>query len=146
MKGQNKIINEMLLFALGISIMAAVIINFQMVQKSSGETTIYSNFNNVANTVINAVIQVSEGAQGKIVVKIPDKIASKIYRIKVSSDKIVVSLFDDPDINITKDLFNISSSHIIYGDVLSSAQYVEIVSESTELTRLINIKRAEKYA
>ncbi len=146
MKGQNKIINEMLLFALGISITAAVILNFQTVHNSANDTTIYSNFNNVANTVLNGITQVLNGDEGKVVVRIPESISSEVYRIKISSDTLMISSIDDPSINITKDLFNISESHIIYGDVISSAQYVEIVSETTGLTKFINVRRAEKYA
>lgn len=146
MKGQNKIVNEILLFALGISITAAIIINFQIVHNSANDTTIYSNFNNVANTVINGITQVLNGDEGKVVVRIPDKISSEVYRIKISSDSLIISSIDNPSINITKDLFNISSSHIIYGDVISSARYVEIVSETTGLTKFINVKRAERYA
>ncbi|MDI6721884.1 MAG: hypothetical protein QMD85_05800, partial [Candidatus Aenigmarchaeota archaeon] len=139
MKGQNTIINEILLFAMGISITAAVITNFQLIQKSSTETTIYRNFDNVANTVINGITEVMKEDYGKVVIKIPDRIASVTYRIKVSSDILMVSVIDNPRINITKSLFNISHTthghpeerEIIYGDVVSTARYIEIISEKS---------------
>jgi hypothetical protein len=147
MKGQNKIINEMLIFALGISITAAIVINFQMVQKSADETTTYSNFHNVANTIINGMTVVMND-RGKVVVKIPDQINGEVYRIKVSSDELIISNADNPSINIKKSLFNISSDYIVQGDVLSSAQYVDIVFEMSEsgLTKFIRVRRSERYA
>jgi len=145
MKGQNQIINEVLLFAIGMSIAAAVIINFQTVQRTSSETTIYSNFENVANTVINGITEVVKGERGKVVVAIPDTIASIQYKIKVSSDYLIISSINDPKINITKRLFNISSSHIIQGEVPSAARYIEITYETTPFTKLVRIRRAEKY-
>lgn len=148
MKGQNNIINEILLFMIGMSITAAVIINFQNVQKSANDTIVYSNFNNIANTVINGITEASKGGEDKIIVRVPDKVASEIYIIKASGDSLSVYIINNPRINVTKSLFkfNISSDHIIYGEVPSTAQYIEIVSETTAFTKLINIRRAEKYA
>ncbi len=148
MKGQNNIINEILLFMIGMSITAAVIINFQNVQKSANDTIVYSNFNNIANTIINGITEAEKAEKGKVVVKVPDKIASEVYIIKASGDSLVIYSINNPEINVTKNLFkfNISGSHIIYGEVPSTAQYIESVSEKTAFTRLVNVRRAERYA
>lgn len=135
MKGQ-KVISEIMLFAVGVLITAFVIFNYQGLQDSLSDLVIKDGLLSVSDLLSTGIVKVSE-TNSIIRLKIPTKIAGSVYMIEISNDNIVLTSFEKPSINITKQLINITQSHniTILGNVLfSPAGYVQIQHEGGNIT------------
>ena len=136
MKGQYRIISEIILFGVGILITSYVIINFNNLQSAVKEITLDDQMNSVADVVSAAVIKVASADNASIRLVIPDKISDSIYRIAIrdaDGGKLVISKLDGTA-SVERKLFNInydntiSSNNVINNsEVVSSAQFIEIV-------------------
>lgn len=134
-KGQYRIISEILLFGVGILITSYVIINFDNLQSATKQLTLNDQMNNVADLVSTAIVKASIQDNATIRLTIPDKISDSIYRISIKDaegGKLIVSKLDGTA-SVERQLFNINynntiSSNIINNsEVVSSAQFIEIV-------------------
>ena len=110
MKGQYRIISEIILFGVGILITSYVIINFNNLQSAVKEITLDDQMNSVADVVSAAVIKVASADNASIRLVIPDKISDSIYRIAIrdaDGGKLVISKLDGTA-SVERKLFNIN--------------------------------------
>ena len=138
-KGQYRIVSEILLFAAGLAIASFVAITFNDLRDSISEITKRDQMISISNLISASLIKsIAENTTTRL--RIPDLISDEVYIISFESSaggactigncllrlRTVVS-----GITVTQQLFNISQSHIINGNVYSSARYIEIVSNGT---------------
>lgn len=136
MKGQYRIVLEVMLFAIGVAITSFVLVSFQDMQQNVSDVSITDQLNSVLNNVINGIVKASLNKNSIVRIDIPVTISKKIYRIRFdeNSKKLIAQLLQRPDINVTKEIFNIEEGKIIEGDVVSSAGIVEISYNGTDIT------------
>lgn len=135
-KGQNIILGEVLLFAIGLVIANYVIVSFQKTESRTGEVTLKDNFQQIANAVSTAVVKASESANSSVRLFLPASITNRVYAISLKGGDVVVFDLNNPAINVTQKLFNITQENCISnnafcaaGDAISSSRAVEIFSD-----------------
>ncbi len=150
LKGQYDLINEIILFAIGLAITSFIIVNFSKIENTSSSLSINDSFKAVANQIANAVVKVYTTPNSSISIEIPDKIQEKVYSITLddAASSVVLKTLDKPDIIISQQLFNISKRNYINNggkkytisrSVVSSAKFIEIAFENDEII----IRRSE---
>jgi hypothetical protein len=128
MKGQYRIVSEIMLFAIGVVIASFVILNYQNLQGILTELTLKDNLLSVSDTLSAGILKAAE-SNSIVRIRIPYEISGKMYTISVKNDTIILASFENPAINVTQQLFNISQSHNITlsGNILlSSSRYLQI--------------------
>ncbi len=134
MKGQYRIIVEIMLILMGILITSFVISSFTTVQASVKNVSAEDGFGAVANSVIIGVLKASENNNSLVRVNIPGKISDYIYKIRLENDEISVVSLGNAVVSVKRKIFNITSpNRIITSEVVSSARTVEIVSSDGEI-------------
>lgn len=140
MKGQNIIIGEILLFAIGIAIANYVIFSFQKAQDKTTEIAIKDNFRAIANTVSAAAAKAVESGNISVRIKLPEKMSGRQYAISLKNDYIVVFDLLNSEINVTQKLFNITQENCISdnafcarGDVVGTARIAEIRADGKNI-------------
>lgn len=133
-KGQSRVVFEILMILIGIIMTSYVIIGFNDIQKSATNITVNDNFNTIANEVLIAVAKVSVNNNSIIRLTIPEKVSDHVYKIVLDGDSLYVVSLTNPDVNITRQLFNIGQANrIIKSEAVSSARAVEIISENNNI-------------
>ena len=133
-KGQSRVVFEILMILIGIIMTSYVIIGFNDIQKSATNITVNDNFNTIANEVLIAVAKVSVNNNSIIRLTIPEKVSDHVYKIVLDDDSLYVVSLTNPDVNITRQLFNIGQANrIIKSEAVSSARAVEIISENNSI-------------
>ena len=136
MKGQYKIVSEILLFSIGIMITGYVIINFSNLQGSVRDVSLRDQLGNVADTVASAVVKAANTENSIVSLAIPDQISGTSYKISLKDaggGKIMVRTLNGSIVierqifNINYDNTNINNNVINNSEVLSSAQFIQIV-------------------
>ncbi|KHO47581.1 MAG: hypothetical protein QT00_C0002G0235 [archaeon GW2011_AR5] len=137
-KGQYRIISEIILFSVGILITGYVIVNFNSLQDSTMKITFEDQMNSVADVVATAVIKVAHENNASVRLVIPDKISDSIYMIALregaeGDGELIITKLDGTE-SVRKKLFNINHDNTITSnnvinnsEVVSSAQFIEIV-------------------
>ncbi|MCD6092498.1 MAG: hypothetical protein J7J38_00570 [Candidatus Aenigmarchaeota archaeon] len=132
MKGQYTLVTEVLIFFLGISIATLVLLSFNSIEKSFTDTAITDEMRGVSNLITAGIVKVFESKENTtLILKIPKTIAKNVYRVHVDNNNLTISLVKDPRVKIEQELFNISLSKSIIGDVVSSSEYIAIKSNAT---------------
>lgn len=127
MKGQYRIIMEVMLFGLGILIASFVLVSFQGLQKNSDIVAERNQMEGVLNSVLNGIVKASLMPNSIVRINIPTTLSGRTYRIFVDNSKnLTIMDFKDNTINATREIFNIDVSNRIAGDVVSGAGVVEI--------------------
>ncbi len=140
MKGQNIIIGEILLFAIGIAIANYVIFTFQKAQDKTTEIAIKDNFKAIANTVSAAAAKAVESGNISVRILLPERMAGRQYVVSLKKDSVVVYDLLNSGINVTQKLFNITQENCISentfcarGEVISAARAVEIRADGKNI-------------
>jgi hypothetical protein len=105
-----------------------VILNYQNLQGILTELTLKDNLLSVSDTLSAGILKAAE-SNSIVRIRIPYEISGKMYTISVKNDTIILASFENPAINVTQQLFNISQSHNITlsGNILlSSSRYLQI--------------------
>ncbi len=138
-KGQYRIVSEILLFAIGLAVASFVIVVFGNLQDTVSLISAQDQMMSVSNAITASVIK-SMDYNTTIRLRIPDTISGEPYVISFESvpgspctpGNCVLRLRTvTSGITTTQQLFNISQSHIITGNVYSTARYIEIISNSS---------------
>jgi hypothetical protein len=137
MKGQYRIVGEILIFAIGIAITSFVIVSFQKVSDSVSRISIEDQLTSVSNLLSSGIVKAA-GTDSTIRLNIPREVSGMVYRISVKDDTIIISTANNL-VSVSKQIFNIGHPYIISGDVFSSAEYIDIVSSDSN----IMIKRSD---
>ncbi len=139
MKGQYGVVLEVMFILIGVMMTAYVITTFRTMQVAADATTINDNFNAAANNVLTGVVKVSSNNNSLVRIRVPDKISNHVYKILLDGQNNVLMLvsLSDRSINVTRQIFNISSDRIIKSEVVSSSVIIEAVNEGD----IIRIRR-----
>jgi hypothetical protein len=134
MKGQYRILMEVMLFALGIAITSFVMVNFRDLRTSTDEISIKDQLNTVLNSVINAVVKSSLTANSAIRTDIPYTVSGHSYKIFVENKYLTALDTVDQSIRVSRKIFNIDEPmNRIEGEVYSGAGVVEVTNDGTKV-------------
>ncbi len=127
-KGQYRVIVEIMLFGLGVAIAGFVLLSFQDLQKNADDIAIKDQMGTVLNTVINAVVKASLTNNAIIRLDIPVSVSGRTYKLFVENNKNLTAIdLTDTTINASREIFNIDEpNNRVSGEVVSSAGVVEI--------------------
>jgi hypothetical protein len=130
MKGQYKIVLEVMFIFIGILITTYVLITFRSLNTSIDTISVEDNFNAVANNAVIAVLKVSTNNNSIVRFSVPDKISNHVYKIVLDDEngQVVVVSTKDSRINVTRQIFNITADRIIRSEVISSSVNIEAVN------------------
>lgn len=146
MRGQYRIISEIILFSVGILITGYVIVNFNNLENAAKQLTLDDQANSVADLVATAIIKAASEDNATIRLTIPERISGSPYMIALrdaGGGKLIISKLNGT-VLVERQLFNMRHDNTIGTDnivienseVFSSAQYIEIVK-----TQDISIRR-----
>jgi hypothetical protein len=134
MKGQYRLIFEVMLILVGILITSFVVSSFKTVEQSVTTVSVEDNFNAIANNIIIGLLKVSQNKNSVVQIMIPEKISDHVYKIKLENNELSILSLKDSKVNITRQIFNINQtnmiSRVINSEIVSSAQIVEIINEN----------------
>ena len=124
MRGQVRIVSEVLLFMAGLVMASFVIFTFTNVSSSAGETALKDQLDGVADMLASAILKSTAGVNTTIKVELPAKLSGRQYFVEFG-DAITVT---DGRIIVKKELFNITKSYSIIAPagITSSAQYIAV--------------------
>lgn len=137
MKGQYKIVSEIMLFAAGVAIASFVIISFSGVKDVITRNAMNDQLASVSDLIATAIIKASQ-SNSVVRIEVPATISGEAYRISVidkNRNTGVCTKGNDCFLNLSlgsgseaKQVFNISQNYNIKGDVASTAAFIEIIS------------------
>jgi hypothetical protein len=134
MKGQYLLVNEVLLFVLGIFIVYFVATSFETIKIGINQVTTTDHMTALSDLFVLGIVKTFEaGDNTSMVFKMPEDLSVQTFRIRASGNQLIVSLYSDDRINLTREIFNISTSKVITGNLISSAQYVMITNNATHI-------------
>ena len=139
-KGQYRIVSEILTFGLGILITIYVVVNFNNIQDFITKTSKEQQYRSTANVVRTYTI-LSSYSNSSIRFSLPYQIAGKPYNVILNDGSCSIGescsiLVFDPETgeSISKEIFNMTQSYSINGDVISTARDFEIITAGTRIT------------
>lgn len=120
-KGQNRVVGEMLLFAVGIIILSYIIMTFGTAQAGINKLSVNDQLQNVADYIKSAVTEISnKGARSNITIQLPIRVSGEEYIIRLNKigtspekNALTVLLARDLSVNVTEELFNIGIGYNI---------------------------------
>lgn len=141
MKGQYRIINEVMIFAIGVAIASFIIVNFQNVQDTMARTSSRIQMETVSDLMASALLKASL-VNSSISVRIPSHLSNNMYMIEVSTTggpcvkggTPCFMNFSTKGSGYTKKLFNIEQTHSIIGKSISGSEYLKIESSDGNIT------------
>lgn len=126
MKGQYRVIMEILLFGIGVAIASFILVSFSNIQKNTTEISTKDQMEMMLNTVINGIVKSSQ-SNSTVRVEIPARISGHTYKLFIQNKNNIVAVdLEDQAINISRSLFNLNESVPIVGEVVSSGGIMEI--------------------
>ena len=131
MKGQYRVVSEILIFAIGVAITSFIVMSFQNISGSISSISIEDQLTSVSNLVRSGIIK-GAGTDSIIRLRIPRDVSGMIYKISLEDNNITISTIKEP-VSVSKQIFNIGHPYIISGKVFSSAEYINIVSSGSEI-------------
>ncbi len=134
MKAQSTLVNEILLFILGMFITAFLAYSMGSIEKRVENISTSDHMNEISDYLSASVLKVAQsGENSSLMLKMKPYYGRTVYRMRFVDGNLVVSLFDDERINVTREIFNISSGKIIIGEVTSSSRYILITNSMTKI-------------
>lgn len=143
MRGQYRILSEVLLFTLGVAITSFVILSFQNARDYITRSSMENQLEAAANIVSSSVIRGS-GKNSVIILRVPDRLSEAAYRIFADCDENECTMNAaalESKFSASRRLFNMGLEHNIRGDVTSTSRYLEVVSLQSAPKNLIEIRR-----
>jgi len=131
MKGQHRIVSEVMIFAIGVAITSFVVFSFQNISDSVSRISIKDQLTSVSNLIRSGIIKAA-GTDSIIRLRIPKDVSGTIYKISLEDDDITISTIKEP-VSVSKQIFNIGHPYIIRGEVFSSAEYIDIISSGSNI-------------
>ncbi len=146
MKGQHIIINEILIFAIGLAITSFVVMNFNILQETLKEKALRSQLSSVANSIASAIALAgaTNSTNTTLSLAIPEKVSEESYLISVQdAGGRECERSEDCRLNLktsvtsfSMQIFNISQSYNIKGSIHSSAKYIQVKSDGKNIELL----------
>ena len=132
MKGQQRVVNEVMIFAVGIAITTFIIFSFQNISDGISRISVEDQLISVSNLISSGIVKAA-GTDSIIRLRIPKDVSGMIYKISLRDDNITVATIEKP-VSLSKEIFNIANPYIIRGEVFSSAEYIDIISSGSDIT------------
>jgi len=129
MKGQYQIINEILIVAIGIILVGVFLFTFTSVENSVTNINEQDQIESISNYITSGIVKAYSIKNSEIRLEIPEKIGKNVYRI-FANENLTIFI---PGYNYTKELFNIGKNYNISGEVMSSAGYIKIIVNATNI-------------
>ncbi len=151
MKGQYRIVSELVLFGVGIMITIYVITNFNTVQNTVQDVTLKDQFEGIADTVSTAIIKAANCGNCTVRFRVPDKVSDNIYKISIRSvyeanaGGLLIINTVDGKVSVQRQLFNINYDNIDGSDVInnsevtSTGQFIEVVNDGQITIRRVSL-------
>lgn len=134
MKAQSRIINEILIFAVGIILVGVVVVIFKNAQASINEMSVKDQMMLISNKITAGIIKaINDGNKSLVRIQIPVTIAEEEYGIIASGNELFLYIVDKPSFNVTQKLFNINESYTINGESIGT-RALEIVVENDKIS------------
>ena len=127
MKGQHRIINEILIFTIGIAITSFILVSFQNISDGMSRISVQDQLTSVSNLISSGIIKVA-GTQATVSLKVPRDVSGMMYKIQLEDNTLTLYTIENP-ILVSRQIFNIGRPYIIKGEVFSSAEYIDIRSD-----------------
>lgn len=134
MKGQYRIVLEVMLFAIGVAMASFVLVSFQDLQETISANAMTDQLNAVLIDVMNGAVTASLNENALVRVAIPPTINGEAYRIVAENDVLTASLLEHPDVAVSREIFNIEEGNRVRGDIVSGARIVAITYDGTTMT------------
>lgn len=142
-KGQYRLVTEILIFGIGIAIVSYIIVNFNSVESTISNTAMKSHLRGASNLVMLGITKASLNANSTVRITIPSKLSDNTYLIGFRGDsegkcrpgtECLMGLSSYMgDINFSQKIFNMNQTYIISGWSVSSANYIDITANDTNI-------------
>ncbi len=139
LKGQYRIVTEIIIFGIGVGILSFIIVNFNSIEDSVSRTAINSQLKSASNIVMLGIVKTSLNVNSSIRVDIPSSFSGNNYVVSLEGCKtggnclMMLSRYSGT-INVSQGIFNINQSYNITGWAISSANYIDIISNNSDIT------------
>ena len=132
MKGQYRIIVEIMIVLVGIFLTGFIISSFSTVQGSATNISSEDTFGSVANNVVIGVLKASLTNNTIVRLNLPSKVSDQTYKIRLDEDENEISVTDlKNNFNVRRKIFNISlANRVITSEAVSSAGEIEIINDA----------------
>jgi len=134
MKGQYRVVMEIMLFGIGVAIASFVLVVFTNMQNVASDLSTRDQFEMILNSVSNSMISASQSANSTISQQIPPSVSGHTYKLFIQNKSNITALdMQDPSVNVTRNVFKLNESIILEGEVISSAGTIQISFNGTHL-------------
>ena len=134
MKGQYTLVNEILVFILGIFIAVLAVTSLGSIEDSINSVSTMDTLTAISDYVSAGIANAYEnGENSTIILRMPVDISAKACRVRIVDGNLVVSLPEDERINVTHEIFNISAVKNINGEFMSNSPYVTVIHNATSI-------------
>lgn len=140
MKGQYRIVMEVMLFAIGVGIASFVFVTFQDVQQSVADMSVEDQLNAVLNKVSSGILKVSLNENSVLLLEVPETISGEPYRIEAEGGIITATTLKS-GATVSKEIFNTEEGKIMQGSVTSATGKLKITHVYKDLENKITIQR-----
>jgi hypothetical protein len=96
-KGQYKIVSEIFIFAVGIVVTAFILLSFQDLGKRTGDYASLDQLTQLSDSVAASILKASESNS-----TVRLQLGSGSYRVAVENGYLIISMADNPKINVTR--------------------------------------------
>lgn len=138
MRGQYIVIEQVLLFGVGIVVMMAAYGVFRTLDLQIGKTAATDQFEDVGLGVAGDIVEIYEKSKyfnsSNTTVKIPKILANQMYEIFVDNLGVTVRSVDNPGISSTTGLYNINGTVNVAGRVQSGDMCYAVCRSSNMIT------------
>jgi hypothetical protein len=145
MKGQQRIISEIMVFGMGIVMVILVLSGFEMLRGSMEKVSVRDGLEETSEIILYGILKtVYAGDNASIIVKIPSKIWTSFgpvsgetsilmgveYEIKIVNNQLVLAALSGASSGsegvVRKNIFKLENEYNVQGDVISNPGYVTI--------------------
>ncbi|MBI4896501.1 MAG: hypothetical protein HY832_03040 [Candidatus Aenigmarchaeota archaeon] len=139
MKGQYKVISQILIFAIGIAVAGFVLISFDRVGNVVHDASINDGLVGVSDIIVNAISRAVQQDGTNITIQIPKKIGDTPYTIAMNATHLILKPMGVSSITVSREVFNIDAQYTVIS-IPSSAEFIDISFSNNN----VGMKRSEK--
>jgi len=150
MKGQVRIVSEVLIFAIGIGIAAFVIVQFSIMQEGVQQNSFKDQMQGILNTVTNSLQKAMNSPNSNVDFEMPETLSENSYLVSLyeyspGGEKrffAIVHKLGEPSTYVAKEIFNIDKQrYSLSGSVVSGSKFARISSITTGASTKIELQR-----
>ncbi|MBI2971228.1 MAG: hypothetical protein HYY37_02290 [Candidatus Aenigmarchaeota archaeon] len=138
MKGQYIIVNEILIFAIGLAITSFVILNFALLENTLKEKATRSQLSLVSDAIASAIVIVGKTNATNMTVSfsVPETVSEQPYLMRIHDangrvcergERCLLNI-STASVSFTREIFKLEESYNLRGSVHSATRYVQVRS------------------